>query len=180
MTGTPEELRARYQPRDVRVLFVGESPPAGGTFFYAANSKLYAATRSAFFAAVSELLNEPFLESFAALGCYLDDLCLRPVNHLKLSILDQKRERLAERRAGEAALAERMQGLNPDAIVMVMSGIEENVRRAATAARMPDRVLAVLPFPGRPEHLRRFDAGLQEVLVGLKETGVLTARGPLS
>jgi len=44
----PDELRARYCPDVVRVLFVGESSPAGGTFFYAANSKLYFATKHAF------------------------------------------------------------------------------------------------------------------------------------
>jgi hypothetical protein len=35
-----ESLRQSYRPQQVRVLFVGESPPAGGTFFYRANSNL--------------------------------------------------------------------------------------------------------------------------------------------
>jgi hypothetical protein len=35
------ELRARYRPTKVRVPFVGEEPPASGTFFYAGNSQVY-------------------------------------------------------------------------------------------------------------------------------------------
>jgi hypothetical protein len=41
---TTEVLRGRYRPDVIRVLLVGESPPAGGTFFYAANYNLYRAT----------------------------------------------------------------------------------------------------------------------------------------
>lgn len=115
MSETPEELRARYKPAPVRVLFVGESPPVGGTFFYAGDSKLFFATKTAFERALGNLPDADFREAFRSLGCYLDDLCLRPVNHLKLTSPEQKRERLAERRAGEAALAERMRELNPSA-----------------------------------------------------------------
>lgn len=77
-----ELLRRRYLPKEVRVLFVGESPPSGGTFFYAANSNLYFATQEAFVAASSALEGKDFLEEFRRMGCHLDDLCLEPVNHL--------------------------------------------------------------------------------------------------
>lgn len=172
MSETPEELRSRYKPAIVRVLFVGESPPAGGTFFYAGNSKLFFATKRAFDQLPGDLLEGDFRDAFRSLGCYLDDLCLRPVNHLKLTIPEQRRERLAERRAGEAALAERMRVLNPAAIILAMSGIEENVRRAA-AAGLVDRLVAVLPFPGRPEHVKRFDRGLRQALARLRVAGIL-------
>jgi hypothetical protein len=59
-----EDLRARYRPRDVDVLFIGESPPAGGTFFYAANSNLYYATEEAFRRGVPEILSGDFLDDF--------------------------------------------------------------------------------------------------------------------
>nr|MBC8193829.1 hypothetical protein [FCB group bacterium] len=36
-----EDLRQAFKPPKVEVLFIGESPPAGGTFFYNGNSKLY-------------------------------------------------------------------------------------------------------------------------------------------
>ena len=32
-----EGIRKKYQPNKIQVLFIGESPPAGGTFFYLAN-----------------------------------------------------------------------------------------------------------------------------------------------
>jgi hypothetical protein len=70
-----EHLRLYYRPPEVRVLFVGESPPAGGTFFYAADSGLYRATRDAFYEAIPEARSGKFLERFAAYGCYLEDLC---------------------------------------------------------------------------------------------------------
>jgi hypothetical protein len=67
------------------VLFVGESPPAGGAFFYRANSKLYDATREAFETATPALRREDdVLAAFQRLGCYLDDLCLAPVNHVDM------------------------------------------------------------------------------------------------
>jgi hypothetical protein len=145
----PDALRAHYRPERIRVLFVGESPPAGGAFFYAANSKLYRATKQAFEAVMPDLIRGSFLESFSALGCYLDDLCLEPVNHLKLNVPSEKRERLEKRIAGETPLAARMSVTDPDAVILVMSGIQENVRRAANAARMIAPIV-VLPFPGRP------------------------------
>ncbi|MEW6230545.1 MAG: hypothetical protein AB1700_21080, partial [Bacillota bacterium] len=43
-----EQKRQNYQPRDVRVLLIGESPPANGTFFYSGNSNLARYTREAF------------------------------------------------------------------------------------------------------------------------------------
>ena len=42
-----EEMRARYRPAQVSVLFVGESAPAGGKFFYDGNNQMYRAFREA-------------------------------------------------------------------------------------------------------------------------------------
>jgi hypothetical protein len=56
-----ERLRGRYLPKETRVLFVGEAPPSRGTFFYAANSNLYFATREAFVAAIPHLVRRDFL-----------------------------------------------------------------------------------------------------------------------
>src|SRR5947199_2008929 len=95
-----ESLRRRYRPADIRILFVGESPPAGGTFFYAANSNLYYATEAAFRQAVPDLLSGDFLDDFRALGCFLDDLCLRPVNHLR-GTPELEQQRVDERSRGE-------------------------------------------------------------------------------
>ena len=45
---TYENLRNNYKPNNVDVLFVGESRPQGGTFFYQENSALYRETKKAF------------------------------------------------------------------------------------------------------------------------------------
>jgi hypothetical protein len=42
-----EHLRKHYRPDRVRILFVGESPPASGRFFYQADSGLYRAATAA-------------------------------------------------------------------------------------------------------------------------------------
>ncbi len=107
-----EDVRARYRPRDVDVLFIGEPPPAGGTFFYAGNSSRYYATEEAFRRGVPELLSGDFLDDFRALGCFLDDLCLRPANHL-CGAPELEQQRLDESRRGEKPLADRVRAANP-------------------------------------------------------------------
>ena len=147
-----EALRDRYRPTDVRVLFVGESPPAGGTFFYAANSNLYYATKDAFETGVPDLLSDAdFLDDFEALGCFLDDLCLEPVNHLK-GTAELEAQREAERKRGEEPLAERIRTDDPQAVVIVMKGIAANVRSAmvtANAGDLPERAFPFARFHSR-------------------------------
>src|SRR5215475_11337716 len=94
-----EYLRRRYRPHRVRVLFVGEAPPASGRFFYRADSGLYRAVRDTFISAFPNLEKARFLESFRALECYLVDLCEQPVDRM-----DRKaRQRVCL--AGEANLS---------------------------------------------------------------------------
>ncbi len=77
---TYESLRAYYQPDKAEVLFVGESRPQGGTFFYQQDSSLYRETKKAF--------NEYFAQDIFTLGnfkkwnCWLYDICEKPVNGL--------------------------------------------------------------------------------------------------
>jgi hypothetical protein len=79
-----ERTRRTYTPEELRVLFIGESPPSGGTFFYDANSILYFATREAFLAAAPRLgTRASFLDTFQRLGCYLEDLSLRPIDNCR-------------------------------------------------------------------------------------------------
>jgi len=71
-----EEIRRRYDPRkqgkEIKVLFIGESPPSK-TFFYCADSNLYFATKEAFEVAYNKPIAN-FLNCFKHLGCYLIDL----------------------------------------------------------------------------------------------------------
>jgi hypothetical protein len=147
-----ERTRRDYRPNEVRVLFIGESPPAGGTFFHYANSKLYDATREAFEAAIPALRRaDDFLEAFKRLGCYVEDLSPVPVNHLDLKDRKQRRQRRALRAEGIKPLARRMR-LRPPPVVapvvldMVNTGdIAETLRLAGHV----DVERADLPFPGR-------------------------------
>lgn len=81
---TPERTRGQYQLDELRVLFIGESPPTGGTFFYDADSLLYRATRDAFVSAMPQLaVRDDFLDTFRQMGCYLEDLSLEPIDIVK-------------------------------------------------------------------------------------------------
>ena len=74
-----KRIRQDYDPRkqnkEIKVLFIGESPPKDGTFFYCANSELYYATKEAFERAYNEEISN-FLRCFK--GCYLIDLFDEP------------------------------------------------------------------------------------------------------
>jgi hypothetical protein len=131
----------------VRLLFVGESPPAGGTFFYRGNSLLAKFTREAFDQVYGPSHSmERFLREFRDRGCYLVDLCAEPVDGL------EKRLRRRARRAGVAQLAEALRDLQPAQVVAVMKAIEPQVRQAAIAADLAGRVVTSLPFPAFGHH----------------------------
>jgi hypothetical protein len=139
-------LRERYRPGRVRLLFVGESSPAGGTHFYRANSNLFRATRDAFVqahgaGAVPE--GEAFLGYFAAAGCWLVDLAERPVNRMP------GQERRAEVEAGVDRLAGIIRSARPEHIVVVKASIESAVGEAARRAGLASEVVTTLPFPVR-------------------------------
>jgi hypothetical protein len=149
-----ERLRNSFRPATVRVLFVGESPPAGGSFFYSADSELYRATRDAFEAALPRFRNaDSFLNAFAQSGCYLVDLSLHPVNQL----IDRKdgdwAKRLRARRRGEAHLAATLTELRPAAVIVALKGIAANVKRAIARAGITTEMYA-LTYPSRWHHQR--------------------------
>jgi hypothetical protein len=137
-----ERLRRRHRPRRVRVLFVGEAPPASGRFFYRRDSGLYRALRGAFATAFPGERAADFLEAFRARGCYLVDLCGEPVDDLDTDA------RSAAGRAGEPALARTLRRLRPEAVVTLVRAIVPSVRRAEANAGWTGERLDV-PYPGR-------------------------------
>jgi hypothetical protein len=150
-----EQLRRSFRPAEVRVLFVGESPPAGGTFFYSADSGLYRATRDAFEAALPTCRGlDSFLCCFAAFGCYLDDLCHEPVNHLTDRGDGSRQIRTKARRDGERCLAQTLAELRPLVIVALLKGIATNVSRAASLAGCAGVERYTLTYPSRWHHHR--------------------------
>lgn len=137
-----ERLRRSYRPVRVRVLFVGEAPPASGRFFYSANSGLYRAIRAAFVAAFPHNYDEDFLRRFQSLGCYLVDLCGRPVDRL------QEKVRRSVCVAGETRLTKRLKQLHPEIVVVLLRSIAANVSRAAAKAKWSG-IQVESPYPGR-------------------------------
>src|SRR5271169_5302145 len=75
-----EATRARFRPERITTLFVGESAPASGDFFYYGNTAMLRNMRRAVEQALGE--DGDFLPRFKAYGWYLDDLVLTPVNQL--------------------------------------------------------------------------------------------------
>jgi hypothetical protein len=144
-----ERLRSQFRPASVRVLFVGESPPAGGSFFYAADSELYRATRDAFESALPRLRTaDSFLNAFAESGCYLVDLCLDPVNQLIDRADGSWSKRVRARRRGEARLAATLADMRPAYVIVVLKGIAANVNRAAALAGVSTECYTVT-YPSR-------------------------------
>ena len=137
-----EALRAGYRPQRVRMLFVGESPPASGRFFYNRDSGLYRALRDAFHLADESIGDENFLAVFQQAGCYLIDACRQPVDRLEPSA------RRTACLAGEALLSSDIRGLQPETIVTLVRSIRENVERAALRASWTGTMITV-PYPGR-------------------------------
>ena len=164
-----ERLRRLYRPSRIRILFVGESPPASGRFFYQADSGLYRAVRETFVHAFPPLKNTEFLDSFCAFGCYLIDLCGEPVDNMTP---DTRRQVC---RTGEKSLAQKIRALRPQAIVTVVRSIGANVKRAQGRAGWSGRHLE-LPYPGRWQlHRSRFRRllvpFLRQTFSSIKTTG---------
>jgi hypothetical protein len=137
-----ETLRRRYRPDTIRLLFIGESPPASGRFFYQADSGLYRAMCDAFSVFDPSINDANFLEAFKAAGCYLTDLCSSPVDRLPAA------ERRAVCRAAEPSLTRQLAQFRPQAAATVVRSIEQNVNRAVLAANWQGPFLR-LPYPGR-------------------------------
>jgi uracil-DNA glycosylase len=137
-----ERLRRSFRPRKVRILFVGESPPASGRFFYQADSGLYRAIREAFVKAFPNLREADFLKSFRKRGCYLVDLCDHPVDRV------QPKARRKACRAGEPRLTKTIRTLRPRNVIVIVRAIAPNVRRSEQLANWSGRHVE-LPYPGR-------------------------------
>jgi len=167
-----ESIRKSYKPDKIKVHFIGESPPAGGTFFYNADSTLWRYTQEAFSKAfdVNFADGKSFLEFFKWCGCYLDDLSLEPVNNLKTA-----RERNAKCRAYIGSMAGRIKEANPVAIIVVKKSIVKFVLQALELSGVmidKDKFFPLL-HPAHGHHKRYVDE-LSEVLRKLRKNGVLT------
>lgn len=134
-----EPLRASYRPAKIKVLFVGESAPAGGAFFYKQTGQVHGQFRQALAPHIGD--TPTFVEAFKQAGFYLDDLVLEPVNWLSRS------ERKTTHAASIASLEKRMRDYEAPLIVAFMKGIAAPVKAALAASGTPCQ-FEVVPFPG--------------------------------
>jgi putative transcriptional regulator len=137
----PAQLHKKYRPKKVRVLFVGEAPPAGGTFFYAGNSQAYRELKKALESHLGNPAN--FLLAFKERGYFLDDLTMEPMNPA------------GGRKRGKALtpevqlLAERMAEYRPELVVSLLKRICPYVADAMSRAGLdPGEQHRVVSFPG--------------------------------
>jgi hypothetical protein len=145
-TESIEVVRARYRPKPILTLFVGESARNSGDFFYYGNTVLTGYMKKAMEAAGLGGAGD-FLEHFKSYGWYLDDLILTPVNHLRRS------QRKKKCRDAQASLAARIKEYQPRAIVSLLLSIRAIVEAAAIDAGSDARLFAV-PFAGMGQQLR--------------------------
>jgi precorrin-4/cobalt-precorrin-4 C11-methyltransferase len=152
-----EAIRQSFRPDRIRLLFIGESPPVSGKFFYI-RGPMTTFTSRAFEKAHGQQFwnNSEFLDYFKACGCYLDDLSRVPVNHLP------PREREKQLRDNIDALSQRIREANPSVVVVMLKKIETYVRAAVEKSQRSPRV-CVLPFPGSG-HQNKFLKGLESII----------------
>ncbi len=140
-------------------MLIGESPPASGKFFYG-RSHMTSYTARAFeeVHGLEFSAKDPadFLGHFKACGCYLDDVCHRPVDKLP----NEEREQLLVESL--PSLAERLRQYQPEAIAIVLRKIETHVRDATALAGITPK-LYVLPFPGHG-HQRKYIEKMVEIV----------------
>ena len=74
-----EVTRAGFRPDRITTLFVGESAPASGAFFYHGDNAMLRYMQRATEAALG-VESGKFFDRFKASGWFLDDLVLTPVN----------------------------------------------------------------------------------------------------
>jgi hypothetical protein len=146
---TVEDVRADYRPQRILTLFVGESAPHSGKFFYLGNTPLKRYMQQAL--GLDGV--DDFLDCFKAMGWYLDDLVLTPIDHI-----ENRAERMAMWKAAQPSLAKRIKEYRPQAILPFVSGIVPVVK--AVAGSVP---VYPMPFPGHG-HQRRFLEEMRRIL----------------
>jgi hypothetical protein len=155
--------RDQYRPNKVKLLWIAESPPTSGSYFYfpTANGKdhLFRETmRAVDIWPSKEVMKKgvdkrPLLQSFRSKGFFLIDTCSHPVDKLP----DRQRKRAIM--DGTSNLVQMVSELNPNAIIIVKSNIYEPVKHALDSGGFDGKILnrKPLPFPshGRQQSYRK-------------------------
>lgn len=137
-----EKTRLKYKPKKIRYLFVAESMPVGGNFFYFEIGDLFKYTKKTFIQNFN-WAEQDFLKFFMSNGFYLDDLCLEPVNQLS----DYTRK--FARKAYEECLTKRIKKYEPLIVVTLLKSIAKNVKRTINNSGIIVNNIAITsPFQG--------------------------------
>ncbi len=163
-----QELREKYKPDKIKILFIAEAPPGADTFFYSSKSFLYLYTKQAFDAFFKEDINRTdFLNFFKATGCYLDDLSHSPAI---FSEIQKNKDSLIE------ALKERLNIYTPDAIIITPKRIEGFVRQSVSLSNHSNSIdpenFFTLYFPGY-QWKNQYVSGLKSALASLTRKKIL-------
>lgn len=152
-----EALRKSFLPRKVKMLLVGESAPVSGNFFYIKGAMTtYTARAFEKNYGIKFRDTSDFFDFFCKCGCYLDDLCLIPVNGMN------PKERKQALKRGIKTLSQRILEIRPEIVVSVLQKIEPHVREAVKLTGL-EVIFYVLPFPGNG-HQNKYVDGLSNIL----------------
>jgi hypothetical protein len=162
MISPTETLRASFRPALITTLFVGESAPHNGTFFYDGDNAMLRYIERATASVLGG--SGDFLERFKAAGWYLDDLVLTPVNHLTMP------ERKLLCLGAQSDLAKRIATYRPEAIVSLLKFVHPMVEAAAVEAGSTAPLYSV-PFPGTGQQ-GRFALAMAEIVTILPRLSV--------
>ncbi len=162
-----EKIRRSYLPDKVTILFVGESAPASGNFFYIGDS-LTKYTQRAFENALGlEFYDHiDFLYWFRKMECYLDDLSHIPVNQM------ERLERENVLIDSIDSFSDRLTVYSPIIVIGILMKIQSYIIEAMERAEMQDVEYHFLPFPGFGNQ-NRYVAELTELLRSALRRGII-------
>lgn len=145
--------RNKYRPGKVNVLFIAESPPSSGGYFYCEKSigkdHLFRETMKALeFWPMDRPMRRgcdkrPMLNKFRSNGFFLIDTCELPIDRL------QPRQRRISTIQGALTLPRRLEQLGPNRILIVKKTVFKPVSQALNETGFRDKILNrnALPFP---------------------------------
>lgn len=152
-----------YLPERLSLLFIAEAAPRLEKHFYKANTPLYRAIKASFQAVFGPFESEDdFLTFFKESGCYLDHLCLHPID---TSTPERRQHARSECRN---QLAQRLSTYQPQLIIVVMKSLEKDIRLALQASSLAKCIpLRITAFPSMSEQNRQ--ACQEAIVAALKE-----------
>lgn len=157
-----EAIRQRFKPERIRLLLIGESPPAKGGFFYM-DRQMTKYTMQAFKKAHGKNFKDvtEFLDYFKTCGCYLDDL-----SHIAVNGKDPlEREKILV--GSLDALAQRIREANPSEVASVLKKIGPYVEMALEKSGSPAQLHPPLSFPGHG-HQNKYIETLAQIVIKFK------------